>query len=99
MLELTAAKREDALRLGADAYAIVGDPATFIALANSFDLIISTVPANVDLDSYLGLLAVDGTFVNLSIPQQPLSVAAASLLANRRSIAGTRSGGLPRRRK
>ena len=41
------------------------------------------------------MLAVDGTFVNLSIPQKPLSVAAASLLANRRSIAGTRSGGLP----
>jgi alcohol dehydrogenase (NADP+) len=95
VLELTAAKREDALRLGADAYAVVGDPAMFVAFANSFDLIISTVPANVDLDAYLGLLAIDGTFVNLSIPEKPLSVAAASLLTNRRSIAGTRSGGLP----
>ena len=51
VLELTAAKREDALRLGADAYAVVSDPETFIALANSFDLMISTVPANVDLDA------------------------------------------------
>jgi alcohol dehydrogenase (NADP+) len=95
VLELAASKHEDALRLGADAYAVVGDPATFVALANSFDLIISTVPANVDMDAYLSLLAVDGTFVNLSIPQKPLSIAAASLLTNRRSIAGTRSGGLP----
>jgi alcohol dehydrogenase (NADP+) len=95
VLELIAAKREDALRFGADGYRIVDEPSAFTELANSFDLIISTVPANVDLDAYLGLLAVDGTCVNLSIPGKPLSVAAASLLANRRSIAGTRSGGLP----
>ena len=95
VLELSAAKREDALRFGADDFRTVDDAAMFADLASSFDLIISTVPANVDLDAYLGLLAVDGTFVNLSIPQKPLSVAAASLLANRRSLAGTRSGGLP----
>ncbi len=95
VLDLSPAKRDDALRLGADEYRIASDAATFTDLANSFDLIISTVPANVDVDAYLGLLARDGTLVNLSIPQKPLSISAASLLANRRSIAGTRSGGLP----
>lgn len=94
VLELSSAKREDALRFGADDFRIVDDPAMFEGLAGSFDLIISTVPANVDLDAYLGLLGVDGTFVTLSIPQHPLSVKAATLLANRRSLAGTRSGGL-----
>jgi alcohol dehydrogenase (NADP+) len=95
VLELSAAKREDAFRLGADDYRLVGDVAQIMELAGSFDLIISTVPANIDLDLYLGLLDVDGIFVNLSIPEKPLSVAAAVLLANRRSLAGTRSGGLP----
>ena len=95
VLELSEAKRGDALRLGADDFGLVDDPKLMSDLANSFDLMISTVPANIDLDSYLGLLAVDGTFVNLSIPQNPLSVAAAVLLANRRSLAGSRSGGLP----
>jgi len=94
-LELSPAKREDALRLGADDYRITTDAATFGDLANSLDLIISTVPANVDLDAYLGLLAKDGTFVNLGVPDKPLSVSAMSLLRNRRSIAGTLSGGLP----
>lgn len=94
VFDLSPAKREDALRLGADAYRVVTDTALFTELANSFDLIISTVPANVDLDAYLGLLALDGTLVSLSIPTKPLSLSAASLLANRRSIAGTRSGGL-----
>ena len=95
VLDLAPAKRADALRLGADKFRIAGDAAVFTELANTFDLIVSTVPANVDIDAYLGLLARDATFVNLSIPQKPLSMSAASLLANRRSIAGTRSGGLP----
>lgn len=94
VLDLSAAKGPDALRLGADAFHLASDDRTFSALAGAFDLIISTVPVQVDLDRYLGLLAIDGTFVTLSIPGGPLSVSAAMLLANRRSIAGTRSGGL-----
>ncbi len=95
VLDLTLAKRDDALRLGADDYRLTTDAATFTDLADSFDLIISTVPVNVDLDAWLGLLALDGTLVNLSVPEKPLSISAVSLLNNRRSIAGTRSGGLP----
>jgi uncharacterized zinc-type alcohol dehydrogenase-like protein len=95
VLDLSPAKRDDALRLGADEYRLATDTGIFIELANSFDLIISTVPANVDLDAYLGLLGTDGTFVNLGVPEKPLSVSAMSLLRNRRSLAGTLSGGLP----
>lgn len=95
VVDLSPAKRDDALRLGADEYRMASDAATFTDLASSFHLIISTVPATVDVDAYLGLLAVDGTLVNLSAPEKPLSVTAMSLLRNRRSIAGTLSGGLP----
>ena len=94
VLELAADKRDDAFRFGADDFRLVSDPSTFTDLANSLDLIISTVPANVDLDACVGLLDVGGTYVNLSIPSKPLSVGGGSLLANGRSIAGTRSGGL-----
>jgi uncharacterized zinc-type alcohol dehydrogenase-like protein len=95
VLDLSLSKRADGLRMGADDYRATTDPATFTELANAFDLIVSTVPVNVDLDAFLGLLARDGTLVNLGVPDKPLSVAAVSLLNNRRSIAGTRSGGLP----
>lgn len=95
VFEVSEAKRSDALRLGADDFRLVDDSKLMSELAGSLDLIISTVPANIDLDAYLSLLAVDGTFVNLSIPQNALSVSAAVLMANRRSLAGTRSGGLP----
>ena len=94
VLDLSLAKREDALRLGADDYRLTTDAGTFPQLANTFDLIISTVPVNVNLDDFLGLLALDGTFVTLAIPEKPLRFSAAALLNNRRSISGTRSGGL-----
>ena len=93
VLDLAEAKRADALRLGADDFRIA-DAATFGELANAFDLVISTVPASVDLNAFLGLLALDGTLVTLAAPKEKLTVSAAVLLANRRSIAGTRSGGL-----
>ena len=53
------------------------------------------MPANVDLDAYLGLLATDGTFVNLGVPDKPLSVSAA--VAARQPALDRRhaSGGLP----
>jgi uncharacterized zinc-type alcohol dehydrogenase-like protein len=57
--------------------------------------LISTVPAALDLATWLGLLARDGTLVWLSIPGAPLSLPPAALLANRRSISGSRSGGIP----
>jgi len=94
VLDLSQAKRDDGLRLGTDEYRVTTDAGTFADLANAFDLIISTVPRNADPDAYLGLLARDGTLVHLAIPEKPLSISAVSLLNDRRSIAGTRSGGL-----
>jgi uncharacterized zinc-type alcohol dehydrogenase-like protein len=87
-------KQEDGLRLGADAYHATGDPETFEQLAGRFDLIINTVSASIDVDAYLGLLAVDGTLVNVGAPPEPLSVNASSLIGARRSFAGSMIGGI-----
>jgi len=95
VLDLSLAKQDDGSRLGADDYRCTTDPTVFKDLASSFDLIVSTVPVNVDMDAYIGLLALDGTFVNISSSQQkPLSLSSVNLLTNRRSLAGTRSGGI-----
>jgi len=87
-------KREDGLRLGADHYHATSDPGTFEELASSFDLIINTVSAAIDLDAYLGLLAVDGTLVNVGAPPEPMSVNVSSLIEARRSFAGSMIGGI-----
>ena len=87
-------KQEDGLRLGADQYHATSDPDTFEALAGTFDLIINTVSAHIDVDAYLGLLAVDGTLVNVGAPAEPLSLNVFSLITGRRSYAGSMIGGI-----
>ena len=87
-------KQEDGLRLGADEYHATSDPSTFELLAGRYDLIINTVSARIDLDAYLGLLAVDGTLVNVGAPAEPLSVNVFSLIGARRSFAGSMIGGI-----
>ncbi|WP_129338292.1 NAD(P)-dependent alcohol dehydrogenase [Cellulomonas endophytica] len=87
-------KQEEGLRLGADHYAATSDPGTFERLRGSFDLIINTVSAEIDLDAYLSLLAVDGTLVNVGAPEKPLSLAVFSLIPFRRSFAGSTIGGI-----
>lgn len=87
-------KQEDGLRLGADAYFATSDPSTFEQLAGRFDLIVNTVSAVIDVDAYLGLLAVDGTLVNVGAPAEPLSLNAMSLISARRAYAGSMIGGI-----
>jgi uncharacterized zinc-type alcohol dehydrogenase-like protein len=87
-------KQEDGLRLGADEFYATGDPATFEVLAGRFDLVVNTVSAAIDVDAYLGLLAVDGTLVNVGAPAEPLSLDVFSLIGGRRSFAGSMIGGI-----
>jgi uncharacterized zinc-type alcohol dehydrogenase-like protein len=94
VLSRTLAKKDDGARLGADDYRATEDPETFTTLANTFDLIVNTVSAPLDLDAYLSLLRLDGTMVNVGAPPQPLPVTVFSLFRNRRSFAGSSIGGI-----
>jgi uncharacterized zinc-type alcohol dehydrogenase-like protein len=87
-------KMEDGLRLGASHYYATSDPATFKKLRNSFDLILNTVSANLDMGEYLKLLDVDGTLVELGIPENPMPVPAFALALMRRSLTGSNIGGI-----
>ncbi|MBT2567837.1 NAD(P)-dependent alcohol dehydrogenase [Arthrobacter sp. ISL-85] len=87
-------KQEDGLKLGADNYFATTDPGTFEQLAGSFDLIINTVSASLDISSYLGLLKLDGALVNVGAPAEPLPVNAFALIGGRRSFAGSMIGGI-----
>jgi len=87
-------KKEDGLRLGADHYYATSDPDTFTKLAGSFDVVLNTVSAKLDLGDYLGLLATGGTLVELGMPGHPLEVPAFPLAMGRRSVAGSFMGGI-----
>jgi uncharacterized zinc-type alcohol dehydrogenase-like protein len=94
VLSQSLSKKEDGLRLGADHYYATKEPETFKKLAGTFDLIVNTVSAKIDLDAYLSLLALDGALVNVGAPSEPLSINVFSLILTRRSFAGSLIGGI-----
>lgn len=87
-------KQEDGLRFGAEHYYATSDAGTFEKLANTFDLIINTVSAPVDMQQYLSLLRLDGTIVNVGAPPEPLPISVFSLMGNRRSFASSGIGSI-----
>ena len=94
VLSQTLGKKDDGLGFGAAAYHATKDASTFEALRNSFDLIVNTVSAPIDMASYLGLLRLGGTLVSVGAPPEPLAVPVFSLFNNRRSFAGSSIGGI-----
>lgn len=94
VLSQTLSKKEDGLQFGAKEYYATSNPETFQSLAGTFDLIINTVSAKLDMDAYFSLLTLDGTLVNLGAPAEPLAVNVFSLIGHRRSFAGSMIGGI-----
>lgn len=95
VLSQSLSKQEDGLRFGAKHYHATSDKDTFKKLRSSFDLILNTVSAKLDIDAYLSLLRVDGTMINVGAPSDPYSVGGFSLIGGRKSLAGSAIGGLP----
>jgi uncharacterized zinc-type alcohol dehydrogenase-like protein len=87
-------KMEDGLRLGAQNYYATDDPNTFNLLRGKFDLILNTVSVNFDINKYMQMLAINGTLVELGLPENPITVRATSLVQGRRSLAGSMIGGI-----
>lgn len=91
----TADKEAEAKRLGADHVALSTDPAQMQAAVNQFDFILDTVPNSHDLNPYLAALKMDGTLVlvgQLTSLEPPIP--GVSLIAGRKSIAGSGTGGI-----
>ena len=86
-------KREDALRLGADDFIATHDADVFEKNAKRFNFILDTVSAQHDYNAYLGLLKRDGTMILVGVPE-PSPLAAPSLIAQRRRLAGSFIGGI-----
>lgn len=87
-------KQEDGRRMGADHFFATSDPRTFERLRGSFDMIINTVSVELDMNSYLNLLRLDGTMVIVGLPEKELSFGASSLTNARRRLAGSVIGGI-----
>jgi uncharacterized zinc-type alcohol dehydrogenase-like protein len=90
----SANKIVDAKRLGADEVVVSKNADEMLKHANSFNFILDTASADHDINSYLGLLKLNGTLTQVGAPSKPLPVAAFNLIMGRRSFAGSGIGGI-----
>ena len=86
VLSHSPSKEADAKAMGAQHFVSTKDPENFKKIAKSFDLILNTVSAELDINQYLNLLKQDGTLVVIGLPGKPYAVHAGVLLGARRSM-------------
>jgi uncharacterized zinc-type alcohol dehydrogenase-like protein len=91
----SASKKSDALRMGADHFVDTSIEGFEQPLKNSFDLILNTVSAEIDVNTYLSTMVLDSHLVFIGLSGKPYPIQAGALLGKRRSIAGSMIGGTP----
>jgi alcohol dehydrogenase (NADP+) len=89
----SAAKVEDAQRLGADEVILTKNHGWEKEHARSFDFILDCVSANHDVNAYLGLLKRNGVLCSVGIPEIPVSIHAFAVLG-RKTFTGSMVGGI-----
>ena len=95
VLSHSESKRADALAMGAHEFICTSDAAALKAAKNSFDIIINTVSADIDLHPYIRTLGMWGTLVCVGAPGKPYSIDGGELMTQQRSLAGSGIGGIP----
>ena len=84
----------DAKKMGARNPVLWSDAAALKALANQFDLLISTVPKAYPMQQFVNLLKLDATLVNVGAMEALQQVHGIDLIHARKSIAGSMIGGI-----
>ena len=87
-------KEADGRAFGAVDYRATSDPATFKELRRSFDLVLSTVSADLPVDRYLSLLRPFGALVTVGLPVRPQPVSFGALCSGDKVVAGSNIGGI-----
>lgn len=85
-------KEAEAKELGANHFVNSRDRKALKALANSFDLILSTVNADLDWNTYISLLRPKGRLHLVGVVPNPLSIAVFPLISGQKSISGSPLG-------
>ncbi len=89
----SAAKKAEALAMGAHDFASSTDPKDLQKHFGRFDLVLSTVHARLDWTTYLRTLRANGTLCLLGMPPGVIQFPPALLVTGQRSITGSDIGG------
>ena len=85
-------KAAEAASLGAHTFIPTRETGALKKVASSFDLILSTVNADLDWSAYLQALRPKGTFCFVGVPPSPFSFGAFPLVSGHRPVAGSPTG-------
>jgi uncharacterized zinc-type alcohol dehydrogenase-like protein len=87
-------KQEDGRRFGASDYRATSDASTFGDLRGTFDLVLSTVSADLDLGAYLSTVKPFGAFVTVGLPPNPQPLPFFAITGGDKVVAGSNIGGI-----
>jgi uncharacterized zinc-type alcohol dehydrogenase-like protein len=87
-------KRADALAMGAHNFVVTSDKAELKKLANTFDIIINTVSAEIEIHRYIGTLRQWGSLVVVGAPGKPYSLDGSALMGRQLSLSGSAIGSI-----
>jgi uncharacterized zinc-type alcohol dehydrogenase-like protein len=87
-------KIEDAKKLGADEVVLTKEPNWHAKHAGTFDFILDCVSAPHDINPYVALLKKDATYCSVGVPEEPMQVAAFSVIMGRKNVTGSAIGGI-----
>jgi uncharacterized zinc-type alcohol dehydrogenase-like protein len=87
-------KEQDGRRFGASDYRATSDAGTFEDLRSTFDLVLSTVSADLDLAAYLSIVKPFGAFVTVGLPPNPQQLPFFALMGGDKVLAGSNIGGI-----
>jgi uncharacterized zinc-type alcohol dehydrogenase-like protein len=95
VLSTSASKESDAKKLGAHKFVVTSNESSVKSVKGYFNFIIDTVSAPHDYNLYLAMLKTDGVQICVGVPPTPAQINGFSLVAGRKSLAGSSIGGLP----
>jgi uncharacterized zinc-type alcohol dehydrogenase-like protein len=85
-------KKQDAIDFGAVDYRETEE--AMKSQNNTYDIILNTTSADLNVDRLLGMLRVDGSLVNVGLPGSRQSYDPFSIVNGRKSISGSNTGGM-----
>ncbi len=94
VISRTRSKEEDGRRFGASGYHATAEEGTLRGLRGTFDLMVSTISDESNLDAFLKCLRPNGVFVDVGLPEHPSTLSLGSLINGNKVLAGSQIGGI-----
>ena len=94
VFDCTEEKRADAARMGATRYVNVNNAEEMNGLKNTFDFIISTIPANYEPIQYVAMLKMGGEMAIVGLPDKSTLNIANMAFLSQRKVYGSLIGGI-----